>query len=66
MKLLASRVDRDTEDIQMLYKILGYKTADQGLDLLDRFYPRGRIEAKTQFLLEELFGAASHRGPLTE
>jgi hypothetical protein len=66
MKLLASRVDRDTEDIQTLYKILGYETADQGLALIERFYPRGRIEPKTQFLLEELFGSASHRGPLAE
>jgi hypothetical protein len=62
MKLLASRVDRDVEDIRTLYKILGYTSADEGLDLVERFYPRGRIEPKTQFLLEELFGPARREG----
>jgi hypothetical protein len=56
MKLLAARVDRDTEDIRTLYEILGFSTADEGLDLIERFYPRAEIAAKTQFLLEEMFG----------
>jgi len=56
MKLLASRVDQDTEDIQSLYRICGFTTADQGLDLMERYYPNRPLPPKTQFLLEELFG----------
>jgi uncharacterized nucleotidyltransferase DUF6036 len=58
MKLLASRVDQDADDIVTLYEILGFTTAEQGLDLVERYYPSRRLEPRTQFLLEELFGLA--------
>ena len=57
LKLLASRVDQDTEDIRTLYDICGYSTPQEGLDLLERLYPRRKFEAKVRFLLEELFGS---------
>jgi hypothetical protein len=44
----------------VLYEELGLTTADEGLDLVQSYYPSTRSEAKTQFLLEELFGPASH------
>jgi hypothetical protein len=54
MKLFASRVEADAEDIAFLYRKLGYTTVDQGLDLVQSVY-RGRpIDAKVQFLLEEI------------
>lgn len=53
-KLLASRVGRDEEDILLLYDRCGFTTVDEGLDLLDRFYPGRPIEAKVRFFLEEL------------
>lgn len=56
MKLLASRVDQDVDDIRTLYELCGFTTPKQGLDLLDRFYPGRSVEVKTKFLLEELFG----------
>jgi hypothetical protein len=59
MKLLASRVDQDTEDIQSLYTICGFTTADEGLDLVERYYPNRPLPPRTQFLLEELFGPSS-------
>ena len=55
MKLLASRTDRDIDDIKLLYNLLGYSTADEGLDLLERFYPRQLILPRVSLLLEELF-----------
>jgi hypothetical protein len=61
MKLLASRVDQDTDDIKALYKELGFTTADEGLDLVESYYPSNRLEPRTQFLLEELFGPTSTR-----
>jgi hypothetical protein len=58
MKLLASRVDQDTEDIRLLYDVCGFTSAAEGMDLLERMYPTRPIEPRTQFFLEELFGPA--------
>ncbi len=55
-KLLASRVSRDEDDIQFLYKILGYSTVAEGIELVERFYPGLAIEPKVRFLLEEILG----------
>lgn len=59
-KLLASRVSRDEEDILLLYDLCGLGSADEALDLLDRYYPGRPIEAKVRFFLEELL--AQRRG----
>lgn len=53
-KLLASRVSRDEDDIVLLYKLCGFTKVDQGLELVERYYPGRPIEAKVGFLLEEL------------
>lgn len=45
-KLLASRVSRDEDDILLLYRLCGYTTVEQGLDLLERYYPGRPLEAK--------------------
>lgn len=56
-KLLASRVSRDEDDILLLYRLCGLTTVDEGLDLLERFYPGRPIEAKVRFFLEELLAS---------
>jgi hypothetical protein len=54
MKLFASRVELDAEDIAFLYRQVGYTTVGEGLELVATTY-RGRpIPAKVQFLLEEI------------
>jgi hypothetical protein len=53
-KLLASRVSRDEEDIVTLYELCGLTTVEEGLDLLEAFYPGRPVEAKVGFLLEEI------------
>ena len=53
-KLLASRVGRDENDIRLLYHRCGLNTVDDGLDLVERYYPGRPIEAKVRFYLEEL------------
>jgi Nucleotidyltransferase of unknown function (DUF6036) len=55
-KLLASRVSRDEDDILLLYRLCGLTTVDQGLELIERYYPGRPIEAKVRFFLEELLG----------
>lgn len=57
MKLLASRVERDTEDIKALYEMCGFSTPEEGMDLVARTYPEAVIPPRTQFLLQELFPA---------
>lgn len=57
-KLLASRVSRDEEDILLLYGLCGFTTVDEGLDLLERYYPGRPIEAKVRFYLEELLAGS--------
>ena len=57
-KLLASPVGRDELDIRQLYRICRLTTVDEGLDLVERFYPGRPIPAKVRFFLEELLGTA--------
>jgi hypothetical protein len=54
MKLFASRVETDAEDIAFLYRIVGFTTVDEGLDLLQASYPGRPVEAKVQYLLQEI------------
>jgi uncharacterized nucleotidyltransferase DUF6036 len=53
-KLLASRAGRDEDDIRLLYRLCGLSTVDEGLDLVERYYPGRPIEAKVRFYREEL------------
>lgn len=56
MKLLAAR-DEDVEDIVALYRLCGFTTVAEGLDLVESAYPGRPIAPKIQFLLEEFFGS---------
>jgi hypothetical protein len=62
MKLMASRVERDQDDIRELYRLCGFTDAEQGLDLLASFYPERVILPRVQFLLEEMFPRSPERG----
>jgi hypothetical protein len=63
MKLLASRVSRDEDDILLLYDLCGLTTVDEGLDLVGRYFPGRPIEAKVQFYLEELLARRTPEPP---
>lgn len=54
MKLLASRVEVDADDIRLLYKLCGYTMVEEGLELVTRSYPGVVIPPKTQYLLAEI------------
>jgi hypothetical protein len=60
MKLLAARVERDTEDIKALYTMCGFETAEDGMELVEQTYPEAVIPSRTRFLLQELFPAREH------
>jgi hypothetical protein len=55
MKLMASRVERDQDDIRELYKLCEFSTAEQGVDLLVSYYPEHLILPRVQYLLQEMF-----------
>lgn len=58
MKCMAMRLgkgDRDKEDIVMLAKLVGLTDVDKALQVVADYYPRNRIEPKTQFGLMEIF-----------
>lgn len=62
MKLSASRVDQDVEDIRRLYRLCGFKRSDEGLELVQRFYPGRELEPRIRLLLEELYGPSTSLG----
>jgi hypothetical protein len=51
MKLLASRVERDQDDIRALYEMCGYTTAEEGLQLVASTCPDHAIGPRVQSLV---------------
>jgi hypothetical protein len=56
---MASRTERDFDDIKTLYEICGLTTADEGLAVLESFYPQELILPRVQFLLQEMYPESS-------
>lgn len=54
MKAAAARQETDGEDLRTLAEILGLRTVEQALDLVERFYGKGQLQAKTQLLVEDI------------
>jgi hypothetical protein len=58
MKMLAARVERDVDDIEVLYRLSGFRTLEEALDHVRSLYPYQPIPPKApQYLLRELFPA---------
>ena len=57
MKGISARFDtHDADDLKLLIKILKLNSSVQVLNILQKYYPRNKIPAKTQFFIEEVFG----------
>ena len=54
MKLLASRVERDEDDIALLLRLSHIDTLDEALELVEQVYPSVIIAPKVQYLVQEL------------
>jgi hypothetical protein len=63
MKLLAARVGADAEDIRLLYRLCGFTTVDEGLQLVQQSYPPAVIPPKTQYLLAEIVESLGSDSP---
>jgi len=59
MKVLAARVERDEDDIQVLYRLCGFGSVEEALDHVQQIYPYQPIPPKAQYLLHELFRPTS-------
>ena len=56
MKALAARLDtNDSKDLRFLIKEAQVKTAEEVFDIVQKYYPRREVPAKTKFFVEELF-----------
>ena len=69
MKLLASRVERDEDDIALLLRLSGVTTAEDALSLVERYYAHRAVPPKVEFLVRELLadlGQARPIGPWPE
>jgi Nucleotidyltransferase of unknown function (DUF6036) len=58
MKLMAMRFGEDDEDIEILLRECGLRSADEALELLGHMYPLQEPPVKTRFFLEELLKSA--------
>ena len=55
MKCLSARWDtNDRDDVIFLIKKLKYKKPNQVFKLIETYYPKNKIPAKTQFFIEEI------------
>ena len=54
MKLFSSRVEVDADDIALLYRELGFRSVEEGLQLVERSYPGRPIAPRVRFLLQEI------------
>ena len=61
MKLHASRDDRDLDDAAVLFNALGYRTAQDCIDLLTRTYPISQLLPRHRYLAEEVVLRAKNR-----
>jgi hypothetical protein len=58
MKCISARFDSlDRDDVAFLVRYLKLGTPEEVFDIVQRYYPRQQIPAKTQFLVEELIDA---------
>ena len=56
MKGISARLDtRDAEDLKLLIKLLKLDTPEKVFEILQKYYPKNQIPAKTQFFIEEIF-----------
>lgn len=61
MKLHASRDERDLDDAATLFGRLGYTTTEQGLELLTRIYPAGRLLPRHRYIVQDVAERAAAR-----
>lgn len=57
MKLLAARIERDADDIELLLRLADIDDVEEALDLVESAYGAERVPAKTALLVEAILSA---------
>ena len=55
MKAFAAREEVDADDLTFLARHLGLRSAEEAVDLVERFYSPRRLKPVTRYLLEDIF-----------
>lgn len=55
LKVAAARIDRDADDIEVLARACDVTTAAEILDMAEQVLGPGRLSAKSQFFVQEMF-----------
>ena len=56
MKCISARIDtKDQDDVRFLIRHLGLKTKEEVFQIISKFYPNMKIQAKVHFFIEEIF-----------
>lgn len=56
MKAISARLDsKDSTDLISLIKILNLKSSEKVFNIIEKYYPKNQIPAKTKFFVEEIF-----------
>ena len=55
MKATSARIDIDDDDLKLLGKIIGIKSAEDAYAMVERFYRQERIPAKSGFYLQSIY-----------
>jgi hypothetical protein len=61
MKVFAARVERDADDLRVLFELCGFASVEQALDQVQSIYPHQPIPPRAQYLLDELFPGPAAR-----
>ncbi len=57
MKCISARYDsQDSDDVRFLVELLEFNTPQEVFDIIELYYPKKQIPAKTQFFIEEILG----------
>ena len=57
MKCISARFDsHDADDVRFLIRELNLKHSTEVMNLIEAYYPKNLIPAKTQYFIEEIFG----------
>ncbi len=56
MKVAAARVERDEDDLRVLYDLCGFRSADDALDSVVDLYPDITLAPRSELLVREIAG----------
>ena len=63
MKLQAARTERDSDDILALCQEIGVTSIDEVLDVAERVYGPGRLQPKSQYVVQQLWQITCRNPP---